>query len=639
MLPRQDKRSPGLPALLLSLIALSLFGNAAAAQPNAPQRAEVKRAVLNQSALRPGDKAMLAVEVEVKEGFHAQSHTPPPDQESVKFVLALDKVDGVTFGEPIYPKGHDEQYPYGKLNVYTGTFVVFVPVEAKADAKPGEIKLAGVAKYQACDDKACYPPAKAKFEGKTSVVPAGTEVKPNEPELFKDVPKESAAAAPTSNTPTTAPSTTSSAPPVVVDNATPKWSLPIALGVAFLAGILFNIVPCVLPVLPIKVLGFAEVAQHDRRKTLVLASVFGAGIVSVFAVLAVLILVLQKITWGQQFSNPYFAWGMVLILLLLSLWLFGILQVALPSGIYGLTARHDTYSGNFLLGILTAILSTPCTGPLFVPVMGWAALQSKVVGVGAMMMVGVGMAFPYVALSAFPEVARRFPRTGPWSELFKQILGFVLLGFTVFFAAGRFVHPAGQWWAAVPVMVMAALYLMARTVQLSKDARPVAISSVFAVLLVLAPVLVACRFSGFFDASEGSVGANGRTVAGVNWVPYSDSALEAARAANKIVLVKFTANWCLNCQTVELNVFHDADAITALRKHDVVTIKADLSDEHALGWSRLHELLGPSAGIPLTAIYAPGYDKPVQIDSVYTTSTLVKTLDQLDAATKAVAAR
>src|SRR4051812_42973395 len=112
MLPRQLMRLPGLLGLGVAMVLLSVFATSAFAQPNdGPQRAEVKRVVYNQSALRPGDKAMLAVEVEVKKGLHAQSHTPPEQYESVKFTLVLDKNDSVTFGEPVYPKGHDEEYP------------------------------------------------------------------------------------------------------------------------------------------------------------------------------------------------------------------------------------------------------------------------------------------------------------------------------------------------------------------------------------------------------------------------------------------------------------------------------------------------------------------------------------------------
>jgi len=610
-------------ALVLSVVGLL-------ASQSAQGRGEASvSAVLNQSALRPGQDAVVAIVLEIKPGFHAQSHTPK-DPNLIALTIKPGSVDGVTFGEVIYPPGKDENYPgLGELNVYTGRTVFYVPVTVKADAKPGAVKLAGTLREQICNDNSCFAPENQAWSVETKVVGKDEAVEPVSAELFKDYKPARGGGGATTKPAATKPIGAAAgggnaAPPVTVADGKPTWGVTLALGAALFAGILFNVVPCVLPMLPIKVLGFAEIARHDRGKTVALASVFGLGIVSVFAILAVLILVLKKITWGQQFSNPYFAWGMVVVLFLLSLWLFGLLNVNLPPSVYAFQPSHETYFGNYSLGVLTAVLSTPCTGPLFPPVMFWAQSQPVLIGVGVMLMVGVGMAFPYILLSCFPEAARRFPRTGAWAELFKQMLGFMLLGFTAFFAAGRFTSPAGQWWAVVPVATMAAFYLLARTVQLSKEARPVGISSAIAVGIVAVTLLIACRFSGLFDPRP----VNGAAGPTVNWVAYSDPTLDAARKAGKIVLVKFTANWCLNCQYIEGTVFHDPQAIDALRKYDVVTVKADLTDEHAAGWSRLHEL-SATGGIPLTAIYAPGYEQPIQISSVYTTSTLVKTLEQL----------
>jgi thiol:disulfide interchange protein len=160
--------------------------------------------------------------------------------------------------------------PSGKLNVYTGKVVVRVPVEVKADAKVGsDVKVTGVLKYQICNEESCFQPADHPFEAKSTIVAPSTEVKPNEADLFKESEKKSEPEPKAATAPTTGP-TQATAPPVVVDDDSPKWSVPLALGTAFLAGILFNLVPCVLPVLPIKVLGFAEVAQHDRGKTILL---------------------------------------------------------------------------------------------------------------------------------------------------------------------------------------------------------------------------------------------------------------------------------------------------------------------------------------------------------------------------------
>jgi thiol:disulfide interchange protein len=322
--------------------------------------------------------------------------------------------------------------------------------------------------------------------------------------------------------------------------------------------------------------------------------------------------VLKKFTWGEQFSNPWFAWGVVVLLAVLAAWMFGLLNVNLPAGVYGVSPRHDTMIGNFEWGALTAILSTPCTGPFFPPLMLWAQQQPVAIGITAVMMVGVGMAFPYVLLSAFPEVARRFPRVGPWAELFKQMMGFLLLGAAVFFAAGRFVTGAALYWSLVPVAAVAAVYLIVRTIQNGAHARGVVIASVLAVLMIGGTTTMAATF-----------------VSTVKWEHYSDAVVDGARKDGKIVLVKFTANWCLNCQYIERSVFHDKVAAAALERHGVVTVKADLTADDAPGWARLKSL-SATGGIPLTAIYAPGREQPVVIDSVYTTGTLIRVLDRLD---------
>jgi thiol:disulfide interchange protein DsbD len=267
--------------------------------------------------------------------------------------------------------------------------------------------------------------------------------------------------------------------------------------------------------------------------------------------------------------------------------------------------------GNFEWGALTALLSTPCTGPLFPPLMLWAQAQPVALGVSAVMIVGVGMAFPYILLSAFPDVARRFPRVGPWAELFKQMMGFLLVGAAVFFAAGRFVTGATLYWTLVPVAVVAGVYLLVRTIRNGAHARGIAIASVIATLMITSTVAWAATF-----------------VSTIKWQPYSDELVDGARRDGKIVLVKFTANWCLNCQYIERTVFHDKATAAAIDRHGVVTVKADLTAEDAPGWPRL-KTLSATGGIPLTAIYVPGHEKPVVIDSVYTSGTLVRTLDQV----------
>jgi thiol:disulfide interchange protein len=582
------------------------IGLAGGTDAMAQLRPETVAAHLNFTAVHPGQQAGVAVVLDLQSGFHAQSHTPK-DPNLIALSVRTDANPQITFGQPIYPPGHDENYPgLGLVNVYSARTVIYVPVTVSNNAKPGPLTLSGTIRYQVCDDKMCFAPKTTPWKLETKVVAAGEATEANQAELFKGY--TPAASRETASTQ----STTGSTPPAVVVDGQPKWGVSVALGAAFVAGILFNIVPCVLPVLPIKVLGFAEVAQHDRAKTVGLASVFGAGIVAVFAALALFILVLKRFTWGQQFSNPWFAWGVVVLLAVLAFWMFGWLNVNLPGGVYSFSPRHDTHLGNFEWGVLTAVLSTPCTGPLFPPLMLWAQAQPVAVGVTAVMMVGVGMAFPYILLSAFPELARRFPRVGPWAELFKQMMGFLLLGAAVFFAAGRFLHGAALYWSLVPVALVAGGFLLIRTVQNGAHGRGIAIASVLALLMIGGTTAMAATF-----------------VSPVKWQPYSDQTIEQARKEGKIVLVKFTANWCLNCQYIERTVFHDKTTAAALERHHVLAFKADLTADDAPGWERL-KTLSATGGIPLTAIYVPGQEKPIVIDSVYTTGTLIRTLDEAD---------
>jgi thiol:disulfide interchange protein DsbD len=435
-----------------------------------------------------------------------------------------------------------------------------------------------------CDDKVCYPPKNVPFTIETAVSTAPPEYAHTD--LFA---------------------------PLRVEEGHGAWYW---FPVAFAVGIIFNLMPCVLPVLPIKAIGFYEAAQHSRARSIGLATAFSIGIIAIFAILAVLILVTKQLTWGQQFSNPWFIWPLVIILLAMGLGLMGLFSLRLPTAVYTVTPRHDTVAGNVAFGGLTGLLSTPCTAPLFPPLLFWANTQPTSIGVLAMLTVGLGMASPYLLLSAFPQLARRVPRAGPWADLFKQMMGWLVIGAAVYFAAGRLIPGAAFWWAVVAVAAIAAIYLLARTIGHGAGRRGIAIASVLALLIFGSTFAIAARMNGTFISAAHKV----------DWVPYSDSALATARAAGQTVLVKFTANWCGNCQYIEATVYRDATTVAALKAGHILALKADLTLDSAPGTDLL-KTLNSSGGIPLTAIYLPGKNEPVQLTSIYTTEQLLAVLN------------
>jgi len=594
-------------------------------------------AALNFSGLHPGQTAMIAVVVTVHDGLHAQSHTPL-DANLIPFQLKPDANTSADFLDAVYPPGEVHDYEAGKMSVYTGKVIAYLPIRVKPEAATGAITLSGVVNLQACTEKSCYAPENEKWTIQTTIVPADQATTSANAELFAGAPAFPASTNVASAAVSTQPATPAVAPPsmpaATVASGQTTVSLfgfsfdlhdhspLLAVAVAFLAGIIFNVVPCVLPVLPVKAIGFYEASQHSRARSLLLGFVFSLGLVALFAALGMVVILSKslfghQITWGQQFSYPWFVWGVALVLGVLGFGMLGAFSMQLPTSVYGLDFRHDTLSGNFLWGGLTAILSTPCTAPLFPPVLGYALGLPRIEGFILVTTVGCGMASPYLVLSAFPELARRFPRTGAVSELVKQMMGFLMLGAAAFFAGLELVGEPNQWWVVFAVAVWASLYLVVRTPQIAKSAGASYLSTFLAVAICGSSLVLALRLTGSLPTATAAT-------EGVKWADYSPDALAAARASGKPVIVDFTANWCLNCKYVETTVYRDPRTLDAVKNMGIVTLKADLTDHSAPGWKLLDDL--KSDGIPFTAIYLPGAQQPVGLASIYTTETLLGVL-------------
>ncbi|GIW77960.1 MAG: hypothetical protein KatS3mg104_3023 [Phycisphaerae bacterium] len=550
----------------------------------------------------PGKSTSLTIRLEIPEGYHAQSHTPLSEN-LIPFEVVLQTGPGIQVGPIEYPQPQIKNYPLlGPTSVYSGVVEVRVPLMIAADVPMGSLSVSADVTYQICDDQGtCYAP-------QTRTLP----ILRSDGEVSSSVVDKLGSTPPTEQ---------------VAEFLGIRLSLNnigAAIGIGLFVGLLFNVMPCVLPVLPLKIMGFYEASQHHRGRAITLGASFSAGLILVFVGLGLLVLLSktifgQSLQWGQWFAYAPVVWGMTLLLVVLGAGMLGAFSIRLPTSIYGLSFRHDTHSGNVAWGALTAVLSTPCTAPMFAPLLAYATAQPLHNGFLTMLSVGVGMAMPYFILSAFPEVARSFPRTGPVSELIKQSLAFPMLATAAWLIGPTLVGDPQHWWLVVAVIGWGVLFVGIRSSQLLRSSGAILLTTGLAVLFLASSIYIAVQFNPI--RTDRTPDSSTPILTPGEWVEYSEPVLEQALKKGP-VLIKFTASWCANCQVIEATVFKNSDTLRQLREKGVYMIKADLTRSSAAGWAKLNDL--GQTGIPLTAVYLPGQPQPVLLSSLYTSSDLLK---------------
>ena len=300
------------------------------------------------------------------------------------------------------------------------------------------------------------------------------------------------------------------------------------VGIGFIAGLLLNLMPCVLPVIGLKIMSFASQAGEARGRVIALNLYFVAGLVSVFLALAALAAFLGW-GWGQQFQRPEFSIALVSIVFVFALSFLGVWEIPIPgfvgSGKAMGAAQREGPIGAYLKGVLTTLLATPCSGPLIVPTLAWALKQPKPVIFATFASMGLGMGFPYLMISMFPRLINLLPKPGAWMDTFKQIMGFVLLATVVwifsFLNADYFVPTL-----ALLFSLWAACWWIGRT----------------SVTAEASAKFKAYLSAGAFAAVVGWLSFH-LLLPGVEWPEYSPQKLANLQERNVTVLVDFTADW------------------------------------------------------------------------------------------------
>jgi thiol:disulfide interchange protein len=416
----------------------------------------------------------------------------------------------------------------------------------------------------------------------------------------------------------------------------PLWQM---LLYAFIGGLILNLMPCVLPVIALKILGFVGQARNEPRQARKLGLIYALGVLVSFLALALLVIGVQaaghKAGWGIQFGNPYFLLVMTTLVTLIALNLFGVFEITLGGRALGAAAGASSKEGAvgaFFNGLLATVLATSCTAPFLGAAVGFALAPGQVayVTIILFLMLGVGLAFPYVVLTWQPAWLKFVPKPGPWMERFKIAMGFPMLAAAVWlFSLVSLHYGERSWWLAIfLVMLAVAAWIYGEFIQRHRAHPGISVAALLAVLA-----------AGYFFALEGhlrwrepSTNTNSNVALaqdpnGIPWQAWTPAALAQARAQGRPVLVDFTAKWCLTCNTLVKPALESSSVRNKVKDLNAVALLGDYTSFHDDIGDELKRF--GRAGVPLVLVYPKDPNAPaIVLPEAVTPGMVVNALDR-----------
>jgi len=605
----------------------------------------------SRTRVAPGGDLVLAVVFDQQRSWHVHTNDPqvpkelgdPEDYFATAIHIEASSDSLVPHTDWIqWPAPHEIIVGFGgpdvAYEVFEGRAIAYVPITAPADASLGVVTLTVRPVFQACDPTYCLaptplPPDQGEAAGSRWLdygISLTIDIGPlasrssdpaNEAANFADFDGSVFGRIGSGEV---APAT--SAQDVRFNvfglefglDTDGSFGVVLLLIVAALGGFLLNLTPCVLPVIPLKIMAISSSAGN-RAKTLMLGIAMSLGVIGFWIGIGLAIALLTGFTASNQlFQYPIFTIAIGLIIAGMAIGMCGLFSVRLPAAVYMVSPRHDTLRGSFLFGIMTAVLATPCTAPFMGAAMAWAATETPAITLITFAAIGVGMSLPYLLLAAFPQFTDKMPKAGPASELIKQVMGLLMLAAATYFVgvgfSGMLAEPPTPpsrmyFWFVAAVVVFAGLWLIIRTWQLTARSAPKREMERHEQTDMALPLhAVGWRTSmtllGGLVAVAGVALAITLTDHGpISWIWYTPAKLKQAQHDGQVVVLEFTAEWCLNCKALEAAVLHTDEVSELLAEPWVAPIKVDLTGNNTEGNAML-QAVGRHQ-IPLLVVLAP----------------------------------
>jgi len=402
-------------------------------------------------------------------------------------------------------------------------------------------------------------------------------------------------------------------------------SMLVMLGLALLGGMILNLMPCVLPVLSIKLLGVVGHGGGETRTVRLNFLASSAGIISSFLALAAVLIALKSagvaIGWGIQFQHPWFLVAMAMIVTLFACNLWGFFEVHLPESVAEIGAQETHVhglGGHFMTGALATLLATPCSAPFLGTAVGFALAR----GTGEILMIfvalGVGLSVPYLLVAAYPKFATKMPKPGRWMVILRRVLGFALAGtgaWLVAILAVQVSDVAAMFIGAIMVGVALMLYIHKRLHRRYGRRDWIAVG-LLAVLAFSVPDSV---------NKDSSMAASTTNLDGL-WQTFDERDIDLLVKDGRVVFVDVTAKWCITCQVNKAVVISQGDVYARLSDEDVIAMQAD--------WTRPSETISRYLasfgryGIPFNAVYGPGAPDGIALPELLTQKVVLDAIEK-----------
>lgn len=578
---------------------------------------EVKTAVA-------GQPFRVAVKLVHAPHHHTYGKKLPADGTGMTTTLAWELPEGWKVEELPWPEVKEVSSTGGEKSLgYDETIYLPATITPAASAS-GNVDLVVKIKGLVCDPQSCMP---FKTEAKLGIsLGAAAEADPAAAAAFGKA-TDAPAAEKKTEPPAVARGSEPANPVAAAAPAkTSEHSFGVYLIFAFIGGLILNVMPCVFPVLGIKVMGVVQQAGGEKKQVVAHSFAYTAGVLLSFWLLGGLVVALGK-GWGFQLQSAGFVYSLCVFFLIFGLNMAGVFEIGASAvGVgAGLQSKHGI-SGSFFSGLLATLVATPCSAPILGSALGATVAMPPVQAMSIFTLIGLGLASPFLVLAYAPKLVSALPRPGAWMESFKQGMSFLLFGTVAYLGwvlTGMIEGQPLLFTLMSLVIVAVGCWIYGRWSLPHKPARTRVIA------VVLAAVFGAGGIAYGWPKKEAmpKIDVNAKTVEGeLVWEVWTPTKVEELRKAKTPVYIDFTAKWCFTCQ-VNKRVYHDTGLQALFQKKKITLLKADWTNENDDIKQALAAL--GKAAVPVNVLYIPGQEEPYVLPELLTVENVTEALNKL----------